>query len=519
MCLLGLPTLLYPYGRDQAMFAYVGWVWQEGGLPYRDAWDVKLPGIYAVYALLRAIAGPAEWAPRLLDLVAFLASALALDRLWRRVVPGSASTGGTQPGILPAAVLTLFTLGAVDYWNLSQVETLIAPMLAWSVVMALERRYFWAGVLAGTAACFKTTAVLGVIPAGLLALFFAPRPRPGPSSGLPPLVRLGAGWLLPLALVVAYFGARGGLPYLAELLEVQREYAGGDPRTSGMPWWELAWRLELTGYLPVVLLSALVLSFFWAGRRKRPYSAEAESLRTLGAGVEERWAVAAWWLAAILQVVVQRRFYLYHWAVLTPAAAWLTAWLLHRWWSQAGMSRQPIRILAARLGLLLGTGVVVGYALAPRGWSMVGAASVLAGQQTVTSYQDRFVGVFQHEVRRSREAALQIRRGTDPGDRILVIPFQPEIYLYSGRRSSTRHASSAPIFTETSIQEARRRAWLSEMLADLRTMPPAYVVDCRDETPNWPSWAQPLRETLATTFQTETGHGLLRVHRKRTASP
>ena len=45
---LGLPSLAYRYGPDQAMFHYVAREWLEGRLPYRDVFDVKPPGIFVL---------------------------------------------------------------------------------------------------------------------------------------------------------------------------------------------------------------------------------------------------------------------------------------------------------------------------------------------------------------------------------------------------------------------------------------------------------------------------------------
>src|ERR1043166_2581740 len=48
------PSLWYPFGRDQGVFAYAGRVILRGGWPYRDVWDLKPPGIYYTYAAMLA---------------------------------------------------------------------------------------------------------------------------------------------------------------------------------------------------------------------------------------------------------------------------------------------------------------------------------------------------------------------------------------------------------------------------------------------------------------------------------
>ena len=47
----------YPYGRDQAIFAYVAERVLDGKALYREAWDLKWPGIYALYAAVRLLLG------------------------------------------------------------------------------------------------------------------------------------------------------------------------------------------------------------------------------------------------------------------------------------------------------------------------------------------------------------------------------------------------------------------------------------------------------------------------------
>src|SRR6266566_3898106 len=52
-----LPSLFYPFARDQGVFAYVGSLILKGGWPYRDVWEVKPPGIYYTYAAMLGCTG------------------------------------------------------------------------------------------------------------------------------------------------------------------------------------------------------------------------------------------------------------------------------------------------------------------------------------------------------------------------------------------------------------------------------------------------------------------------------
>lgn len=487
---LGLPTLLYPYGRDQAMFAYVGSVWRHGGLPYRDAWDVKLPGVYAIYALV----GGVEWGPRLLDLLASAVTAGALLRIGR-IHSSSHDRQMSDRGLLAAVLAVVYTLGAFDFWNLAQTETLIAPLSAMAVALGLSRRPIAAGLCAGCAAVIKTTAVVSVVPVLLCCWLVAE--EDGDRSA-PSLVLLtAAGWLIPAFVIVIYFGTRGGLPYLGELIATQREYAGGDPRLSGHSPFDLIFQLGLAGYLPLVLLSVVGI----VGSLVRQLRSGTPRTLTL------EWVVLAWWGIALAQVAVQRRFYLYHWAVLTPPAAWFAAeWLVLLW------SRRS-RHTVSRLILVSGCAAMLGLALAPRWPSWCWATAVVTGKMSVGEYRARHTGVFGYDVRFARQAAEHIRRGSGPSDPVLVLGFEPEVYLYANRYAPTRQVSEAPIFGETSIREARRKAWFSEMLADLERNPPLYLVD-RDVPHVRPPWFAPLREIMARDYRCEKTYGPFRVYRR-----
>ena len=500
--LLGLPTLLYPYGRDQAMFAYVGSVWRQGGLPYRDAWDVKLPGIYAVYALV----GGVEWGPRLLDLLAVAATVCALLRISRSVAREDARP---DVGLVAAVLTVIYTLGACDFWNLAQTETLIAPLFAGAVALGLARRPLAAGLLAGCAAMIKTTAVVSIIPVILCCWLppVAPAQRQwadrttsaAPIAGR--VIRTVLGWLVPLLVVLGYFVVRGGLPYLVELVATQREYAAGDPRLTGQSPVALVVGLGLTGYLPVVIASGVGV-LIAVVRQLR----SAQRWR-----LSPGWVMVAWWGIALAQVVVQRRFYLYHWVVLTPPAAWFTAELLAAAWHRR--QRVPwLRCLVVGVGAL-----ALAVALAPRWPSWVWAGAVMTGKMRVAEFRGRHTGVFGYNVQFARQAATHVRLNSTPQDPLLVLAFEPEVYLYSDRRAPTRHASEAPLFGETSISEDRRQAWFAQLLSDLKRRPPLYLVD-RDVPHERPGWSRPLFDRIRSDYQLEAEYGPFRVYRHR-ASP
>ena len=62
-------SLRWPFNWDHGIFAWIAETIVHGGLPYRDAWDVKGPLTFYTFALVRAVTGRGMWGIRLFDLV------------------------------------------------------------------------------------------------------------------------------------------------------------------------------------------------------------------------------------------------------------------------------------------------------------------------------------------------------------------------------------------------------------------------------------------------------------------
>ena len=70
---IALPNISYPIGRDQATYCVIG----EGLLRcqqlYRDLWDNKPPGIFALYVVIVKLLDHVMWSVGLVDILWLLA--------------------------------------------------------------------------------------------------------------------------------------------------------------------------------------------------------------------------------------------------------------------------------------------------------------------------------------------------------------------------------------------------------------------------------------------------------------
>ena len=52
------PSLWYPLGPDQGLYAYAAWIWRDFGLlPYAHTFDHNFPGIFFLHYFVLSVLG------------------------------------------------------------------------------------------------------------------------------------------------------------------------------------------------------------------------------------------------------------------------------------------------------------------------------------------------------------------------------------------------------------------------------------------------------------------------------
>jgi hypothetical protein len=236
----------HPAGRspaeDTGVFLYAAERLLDGGAPYRDIWDHKLPGVYFVDAVGLALGGRVGiW---VLQLVFLVAAVLIGYRALRR-----------EFGDVPAFIGSLAWLVASPRLFLEQgqtnfVEFFALPLQFGALLLytppLTSARALTIGVLGGAAVLFKPTLVGIWIAIGLVTLVQRRL------SAIAPIVAIAIGALLPLFLVAAWALARGILDLMVDqTLVYNRAYASFMPAETRID--------DLIGGLRLTLPSGLVL--------------------------------------------------------------------------------------------------------------------------------------------------------------------------------------------------------------------------------------------------------------------
>lgn len=198
-CVVRLPF----YGNindDEFFFAVVAQRWLDGGLPYVAAYDVKPPGLFAIYAAAQALFGESLATIKGLEILFTALGGFGLYKLASRY---GASTLALWCGLLyPVYSLSLSGVNAANL--LLQLPFVIFAFLAAADVRRC-RSAFLAGLMIGMAGMLRQAVVFEALAVLGLLLWHSEGRR----------LRVGlsffVGALIPLAIFALYFAFEGHL--------------------------------------------------------------------------------------------------------------------------------------------------------------------------------------------------------------------------------------------------------------------------------------------------------------------
>jgi hypothetical protein len=468
-------VLTFGHGRDQSIYDLVAREMLAGGMPYRDAFDFKPPGVFVVYALARALFGGSMLSIRLVEAAALLTSAWALVWLAKRHFDSA------RAGWIAAALSTLLQ-AQLDFWHTAQPESFGGTLtLLALVVVARARdaqstrtaalRWIGAGALFGAAGLMKPPLAGGGAMVALVALVAAwTSPARGDDAASEPvrarLVRsltpagfIAIGGALPIALTAAWFAAKGALGDLHEVLFVFT------PHYTKLSWQHTSvapmayhgvveW---LTGYSSALFFGIVVL-------------AVARPAKGGGRYVAELGAVIAIHVAGI---VMQGKFFPYHWGATFPLSAALAGAGLDR--ALALATRAHPGLGAAFAGLFALVAQVrcpvpsFGDAFAARSERRL---DLLRGKEPRTpAAWDALATVADVDAAQNRAVADYVAAHTAPTDPLFVWGFECAIYALAERPLASRYIYDVP----------QRATWSAApmqaaIMRELAARPPAMIV-------------------------------------------
>jgi 4-amino-4-deoxy-L-arabinose transferase-like glycosyltransferase len=427
-----------PLERDEGEYAYAGQLMLQGVPPYAQAYNMKMPGIYAAYAVVLATFGETHGAIHLGLLLVNGATILLVGLLARRKF-------GDVAGAAAAAAFALLSLGQPVQGVFANAEHfVILPAVGGLIVLlrAIESRSFatlLAGaVLLGLAPVMKQHGAAFIAFGGLFLLWTEARRDPfrwGSLAARAALFLLGVS--LPFAATCLMLWASGVFDkFWFWTVDYAREYVAGAPLSAGL---ELLQRRLARLFLSAPLLwilAAVGMVWLW-------WKAEARRHAPFAAGLL---------LFSFLAVCPGLYFRSHYFVLALPAVALM-----------AGIGASAIAALPLRrvlsVTLLL---IIIGQAVYQQRdflfvWSPYTVARKIYGRNPFPE---------------SLPLAEYIKENSSKEARIAVIGSEPQIYFYSGRRSASGYIYTYALMESHPYSSQMQR----EMIEEIEAASPEFLV-------------------------------------------
>jgi hypothetical protein len=452
--------LMFPFGRDQGIYALIGEGILRGEVPYRDLWDFKPPGIFFVYGLAQGVFGKSMLAPRLVEVLGLVAIVLSSARL------GETFFGSRTAGMLGGAVAALVH-AQLEFWHSGQPETFGGVLTFVGLVLTATDgkrarkplRLLAVGALFGCAALLKPPLGGGAL---VCAAYLAKREQQsaGTGAGARAVLAIVGGMLVPMALVLLWFWARGGL---SALVWTMKDFTPG--------YTALGWEGQRA---PAMFYYALLEAFF-------KFSALAAAgliaaISTTPMHLRERegvFLVLGVIAVHVTGIAMQGKFFAYHYGATLPLIAFLGGLGLYKLWR---------RCLAGGTGGVLAFMAFVTVCVAMRQavtdlpqdfWERCGIRTrhLFSSNRNRDELETALGTVADVSLSADRAVAQELRARTRSGASVLVWGFEPVIYWLADRKPATRFIYDVPQRTSWERERAR-----FDLMRDLSASKPAAIV-------------------------------------------
>jgi hypothetical protein len=442
--LIGSATLGYPRNHDTSAFLVIAQTIVDGGVPYRDSWDIKGPGVFFFHALCLLIFGSSDLSLRVFDAVWQILTALVIGQIASHLYRSERARV-----IAAVGYLALYFSQSSPGWTQSDGPlNLFLAAGFYYFLKALEgdawRDWTLAGAGVGVAILFKLPFGLAGVLMLLIALW-----RGGFDwiRAARRLSGLAIGATLPVGICLYYLGVNGALEdYLQAQFSYAPQYAQICRSTFALECGlARVFSYRLSGFYGLL---ALALAWRLWGQR----AGDKEFLHQM--------VMWSWLGIALFVVAMGGLFFLYHFYPAFPAAAILGTGAIYRFGELWDLQRSWKRWLPA-LALLA---VCVSSSLL-----------ILAhGRNTILLIRG---GPPEDQWWHVASRYVESRTSTD--DTIFVWGNYYATYVLANRTPATRFLG---IFMFSPALEGL--PYRERLLTDLRASRPMYIIQARGQTRN-----------------------------------
>jgi hypothetical protein len=439
--------LAIPFERDEGEYAYIAQQMLQGVPPYESAYSMKLPGIYAVYAVIMSVFGQTQSAVHLGLLIVNAATILVIFLLAKNLFgPLAAVASGCAYAITSLATQVTGLMANAEHFVVLPV--LLGILLVYKAEN--KQRYIRtlaAGLLLGLAFIIKQHGVFFAVFAALYVLYNGLRHRPIQwVSVIITEVVFAAGAIAPFALVCFFFRFRGTFDkFWFWTFTYAREYAAAVPLSDA--WGIFNEQIRLTvKESPIIWFLALagLLSVFVIRRYRQ-------------------WALFTIGLLLFSFLAVCPGFYFrgHYFIFVLPAVAILAG--------IGFVSLSRLLLFLKRLSVLDRTIITGAIGLAVAGFSLYQQREYLFYNSPDEVCRMIYTG---NPFPESIEISKFIRENSRPEDTVAILGSEPQIYFYSHRRAATHYIYMYPLMEAHKYAKEMQK----EMIGEIESAKPEFLV-------------------------------------------
>ncbi len=437
-----LRLLSVPLERDEGEYAYMGQLLLQGILPYTEAYNMKLPGIYFVYALILAIFGQTHTGIHLALIFANIATSILLFLLCRRLFNNVICI------ITAISFLIIMLSPSVQgFWANSEHFVILAAVGGILLMLrALEKHSIiilsLSGVLFGITFLIKQHGIFFTIFGFIYLCFLYLGKRPIILKEA--FLYLGLfvlGIIIPFGLTAILFLTSGSFDnFWFWTFKYAYKYASVIPISVGINnfRWAFAEIIKPVSIILIVTLIGLISPFWNKLARSRLFF------------------VYGFFIASFLTICPGLYFRPHYFILLVPAISLLTG---------IGVNSITEKISSSYTRVIVTSCIAFGSLAYP----IVNQREFLFSLSPEEACRAVYgLNPFPESIK----IAEYINNNTNENDRIAVLGSEPQIYFYSKRRSSTGYIYMYALMEPHEFAAQMQR----EMISEIETSDPKYIV-------------------------------------------
>lgn len=434
---IGSVSLTYPFGRDQAIFAYAGKLLLEGKMNYLHVFDLKPPGIHFLFAFIQFISGESMLGARIFDIIWQSATAFLILLLAYRL---------TEEKLLSvvASFFYVFLYFRQDYWHTLQTDGSLNLFFVLSILLLILNnnshsfiRIFLGGVLFAAALLFKYT-IISFLP--LLFIAFLLDRKYVFSLRVKNILVYTLGIVLVSGIIVLLYYITGALNAFYDIQFIQTPLytkIAYETESAKYVWDQVLKLFTYSVYSPLIFLSLFGMIYIL-------YKKKIAFVNLV---------IFFWIIASLFSLIVQWKFYYYHFLVIIPSLTIGSVYGLSI--IKSVFKRKPNFYRVTFAAFI--TGLVV-FGFKPYIQNYDTLYSFVTGKETLNDVyiKNGFTSDSVFMISKTFRAIDVVKQETKIDDGIYVWGFDPLIYYLSDRKCVSRFIYNFPLLWKAENSEFRR---------------------------------------------------------------